>query len=232
MLGNIVNTTAIVIGSIIGMLFRGKIANRFNDSIMKGVGLGVLLIGILNALEVENMILVLISLALGTLIGEAIHIEKKLENLGTYIQGKTKAKGDGITRSFVTSSLLFCVGSMAIIGSLESGLQGNHQTLFAKAILDGISSIIFTSSIGFGVIFSAIPVFIYQGAIVLAANFLKPYLITTVIANMTAVGGLLIIGLGINMLELGKIKVGNMLPSIFIPLIYHTILEMITIYFL
>lgn len=230
MLGNIVNTVAIISGSIIGMIFRGKIADRFNDSIMKAIGLGVLLIGILNALEVENMILVLISLALGTLIGEGIHIEQKLENLGTFIQNKTQAKGDGITKSFVTSSLLFCVGSMAIIGSLESGLQGNHQTLFAKAILDGISSIIFTSSIGFGVIFSSIPVFLYQGAIVLAANVLKPYLITTVIANMTAVGGLLIIGLGINLLELGKIKVGNMLPAIFIPLIYHGILKTLMLY--
>ena len=227
MLGNIVNTLAIIVGSLIGMLFRGKIPDRFNQSIMKSVALGVVLIGILNALEVENMILVLISMSLGTIIGEWIHIENKLQSFGTLLQKKSSKSEDSITKSFVTASLLFCVGSMAIIGSLESGLSGSHQTLFAKSILDGISSIIFTSSIGVGVIFAAVPVFLYQGTIVLAASYLKPFLIAPVIANMTAVGGLLILGLGFNMLGFKKISVGNMLPAIFIPLIYHVFMQVI-----
>lgn len=230
MLGNLVNTVAIIGGSLIGMLFKGKIPDRFNQSIMKSIALGIILIGILNALKVENMILVLLSLAIGTLIGEYIHIEKKLENLGNMLQKKSLKSEGSISKSFVTASLLFCVGSMAIIGSLESGLSGNHQTLFAKSILDGISSIIFTSSIGVGVVFSAIPVFLYQGIIVLTANFLKPFLIESVIANMSSVGGLLIIGLGLNMLDYKKISVGNMLPAIFIPLFYNLALHVISLF--
>lgn len=230
MLGNLVNTVAIIGGSLVGMLFRGKIPDRFNQSIMKSIALGIILIGILNSLKVENMILVLLSLAIGTLIGEYIHIEKKLENLGNMLQKKSLKSEGSISKSFVTASLLFCVGSMAIIGSLESGLSGNHQTLFAKSILDGISSIIFTSSIGVGVVFSAIPVFLYQGIIVLTANFLKPFLIESVIANMSSVGGLLIIGLGLNMLDYKKISVGNMLPAIFIPLFYNLALHVISLF--
>jgi uncharacterized membrane protein YqgA involved in biofilm formation len=223
MLGTIVNAIAIIVGSIIGILFRGKIPERFSQSIAKSIGLGVLLIGIMNAIEVENMILVLISLALGTLIGEYIHIEKRIENFGEFLQSKLKKSDSSVSRSFVTATLLYCVGSMAIVGSLESGLTGNHHTIFAKSIVDGITSIIFTSSLGVGVIFSAIPVFLYQGAIVLTAGFLKPFLIDTVILNMSSIGGVLIMGLAFNMLNYEKIKVGNMLPAIFIPLIYQVI---------
>lgn len=227
MLGNIVNTVAIISGALIGMLFRGKLPKRFSDSIMKSIALGIILIGILNALEVKNLILVLVSLAVGTLIGEIIHIERKLELFGHNLKDKFDASEDSIAKSFVTASLLFCVGSMAIIGSLESGLNGNHETLFAKSVLDGISSIIFTSSIGTGVIFSAAPVFIYQGLIILSAGFIKPFLTASVIADMSSIGGLLIIGLGLNMLGYKKIKVGNMLPAIFIPLIYDVFSKLI-----
>ena len=136
--------------------------------------------------------------------------------------------GDGISKGFVVTSLIFCVGSMAIVGSLESGLTGNHQTLFAKSALDGISSIIFTSSLGIGVIFSSISVFIYQGLITASASLMKPFLITPVINQMSAVGGLLIIAIGFNLLEIQKIKVGNMLPAIFIPLIYYILKHLVT----
>ena len=227
MLGNIVNALAIIAGAILGLMFKGKIAKRFSESIIKAIALGVLLIGILNAIKVENIILVLISLTIGTLIGEYIHIEKKLENLGKFIEKKSNKSDSSITKSFVTTSLLYCVGSMAIVGSLESGLTGNHATLFAKSIIDGTTAIIFTSTIGVGVIFSAIPVFIYQGTIVLLSSFLKPLLIKSVILNMSAVGGLLIIGLGLNMLDYKNIKVGNMLPAVFMPLLYQIILNII-----
>jgi len=227
MLGNIVNALAIIAGAILGLMFKGKIAKRFSESIIKSIALGVLLIGILNAIKVENIILVLISLTIGTLIGEYIHIEKKLENLGKFIEKKSNKSDSSITKSFVTTSLLYCVGSMAIVGSLESGLTGNHATLFAKSIIDGTTAIIFTSTIGVGVIFSAIPVFIYQGTIVLLSSFLKPLLIKSVILNMSAVGGLLIIGLGLNMLDYKNIKVGNMLPAVFMPLLYQIILNII-----
>ncbi len=227
MLGDIVNALAIISGAILGLMFKGKIPKRFSESIIKSIALGVLLIGILNAIKVENIILVLISLTIGTLIGEYIHIEKKLENLGKFIEKKSNKSDSSITKSFVTTSLLYCVGSMAIVGSLESGLTGNHATLFAKSIIDGTTAIIFTSTIGVGVIFSAIPVFIYQGTIVLLSSFLKPLLIESVILNMSAVGGLLIIGLGLNMLDYKNIKVGNMLPAVFMPLLYQIILNII-----
>ncbi|MGM0378873.1 MAG: DUF554 domain-containing protein [Bacillota bacterium] len=227
MFGNLVNTGVIIIGSIIGIFFNGQIPEKYSQSIMKAIALGILLIGILNALEVQNMILVLISMTIGTILGELIQIENKLEGLGDNIKKNLNTSNDSIVKSFVTASLLFCVGSMAIIGSLESGLNNNHETLLAKSVLDGISSIIFSSSIGVGVIFSAIPVFLYQGAIILSASFLKPFLTELVIADMSAIGGLLIIGLGLNMLDYKKIKVGNMLPAIFIPLIYDIILNLI-----
>ena len=227
MFGNLVNTGVIIVGSIIGIFFNGQIPEKYSQSIMKAIALGILLIGILNALEVQNMILVLLSMTIGTFLGELIQIENKLEGLGDNIKKNLNTSNDSIAKSFVTASLLFCVGSMAIIGSLESGLNNNHETLLAKSVLDGISSIIFSSSIGVGVIFSAIPVFLYQGAIILSASFLKPFLTELVIADMSAIGGLLIIGLGLNMLGYKKIKVGNMLPAIFIPLIYDIFLNLI-----
>jgi len=221
MLGTIVNTAAIICGSIIGLLFRDGIPEEYNDTVMKAIALAVILIGILNALKTENLLLLIISLAIGSIIGEYFKIEYRLESFGKWLETKFSGGRNEISKGFVVSSLLFCVGSMAIIGSLESGLTNNHQTLFAKSVLDGISSIVFASSLGIGVLFSSISVFIYQGFITLTASFLKQFLIASVIADMSAVGGLLIVALGFNMLKFEKIKVGNMLPAIFIPLIYY-----------
>jgi hypothetical protein len=126
------------------------------------------------------------------------------------------------------TSLLYCVGAMAIVGALESGLTGNHQTLFAKAVIDGIGSIIFASTLGIGVMFAAIPVLIYQGSITLAASALTPYLIPAVVGQMSAVGGLLVLAIGLNLLDIKKLKIGNMLPAIFLPLLYHVIMTLLT----
>jgi hypothetical protein len=223
MLGTIANTAAIICGSIIGLLFRGGIPEKYNETVMKAIALAVVLIGILNALKMENLLLVIISLAVGSIIGEYLRIECRLESFGKWLETRFAGGKNDISRGFIASSLLFCVGSMAIIGSLESGLTNNHQTLFAKSVLDGISAIVFASSFGIGVLFSSLSVFIYQGLITLSASFLKQLLIPSVVANMSAVGGLLIIALGFNMLNFEKIKVGNMLPAIFIPLIYYII---------
>lgn len=221
MLGTIVNTAAIIFGSIVGLLCHGGIPDKYNKTVMKAIGLSVILIGIMNALKNENLLLVIISLVVGSLIGEYLKIEDRLDNLGLWIESKFTRNTNNISQGFVTSSLLFCVGSMAIIGPLQSGLTGNHEILYAKSVLDGITSIIFTSSLGLGVIFSSIPVLLYQGCITIAASFLEPFLTLSVINDMSAVGGLLIMALGLNMLELQQIKVGNMLPAIFIPLIYY-----------
>ena len=152
-----------------------------------------------------------------------MEIEAKLERLGRWLGGSFSRAKEGFTQGFVTASLIFCVGSLAIVGSLESGLTGDHQTLFAKSILDGVTSVILTSSLGIGVMFSALSIFLYQGSITLAASFVKPLLVPEVISQMTAVGGLLIIAIGLNLLEMTKIRIGNMLPAIFIPLLYYCI---------
>lgn len=225
MFGTVVNALAIITGSLVGLLFRRGIPQKYTDTIMQAVSLAVILIGLLGALKADNLLLLIISLVIGSLIGEWIGIEDRLQALGRWVEKKFSSGGQGIARGFVTASLVFCVGSMAVVGSLESGLAGNHQTLLAKSMLDGISSIVFASSIGIGVMFSALPVFVYQGAITLTAAFMKQFLIPSVVLQMSAVGGLLIVAIGINLMEIKKIKVGNMLPAIFVPLAYHILLQ-------
>lgn len=193
---------------------------------MNGLALCVIYIGISGALKGEDTLQMIICIAVGALIGEIIDIDDKLNKLGQLIESNVNKNKDSrkekvsIAEGFVTSSLLFCVGAMAVVGSLESGLNGNHTTLFAKSILDGVSSIIFTSSLGIGVIFSAVAILIYQGSITLLAGVLSEVLTEGVINNMSAVGSLLILGLGLNMLGASKIKVANLLPAIFIPIIF------------
>lgn len=231
MLGTIVNALAIVVGSLIGMFVKGGISEKVSKTIMEGLALCVLLIGLSNIVGVldklgsNGTLVIILSIVIGSGIGEKIDIDKKIENLGKSIEEKLKGKGGRVADGFVTASLLFCIGAMAIIGSLESGLSGNHSTLFAKSILDGITSIIIASSLGIGVTISSVSVFLYQGLITICASYLKPLLVDAVIANMTAVGGLLIIALSLNMIGASKIKVANMLPAIFLPIVYQAVLS-------
>lgn len=231
MLGTIVNALAIACGSLLGLVFRHGISKKYNDTVIKSISLAVILIGILNALETKNILLLIFSLAIGSILGEFLKIEDRLEGLGNSIQNKLERlfsnTDNNISKGFVNASLIYCIGAMSIMGALESGLTNNHQTLFAKSVVDGISAIAFTSSLGIGVLFPSISVFLYQGLITITASFMKPFLIDSVIAEMSAVGGLLIFAIGLNMLEIKKIRVGNMLPAIFIPLIYHMIKSII-----
>ena len=224
MLGTIVNVVAIVAGGLVGVLLKGGVSAKIGDTVMKGLALCVFLVGIMNALKVNNLLLVIIAMVLGGLVGEWLDIYQKLKTVGDSIGLKLKGKGGRVSDGFVTGSLLYCVGAMAIVGSLESGLSGNHQILFAKSVLDGISSIIFASTLGVGVILSAISVLIYQGAITLAASSLQPLLAEAVKADMNSIGGLLIIAISFNMLGSHNVKVANLLPAIFIPLAYQLIL--------
>jgi uncharacterized membrane protein YqgA involved in biofilm formation len=227
MLGTIVNCIAIIIGCLLGLIVKGRLSERISTTIMSGLGLCVLYIGISGALKGEDTLLMIISIALGALIGEVIDVDRWLNRLGHYLESKIRKKGGqtiSIAEGFVTASLLFCVGAMAIVGALESGLKGNHETLFAKSLLDGISSIIFTSSLGIGVIFSAVTVLIYQGAIALGAGFLASFLSSTVISNISSVGSILIIGLGLNMLGVTKIKIANLLPAVLLPILFGIVL--------
>jgi uncharacterized protein len=223
MLGTIVNCVAIIAGGLVGLLFKNGIPDRYNQTVMQAVGLSVLLVGLKTAIVSDDLLVIIISLAIGGLAGEWIGIEDRLEQLGKFLEKKFTKGSGGFAQGFVTASLIYCVGSMAIVGSLESGLSGNHATLFAKSCLDGIVSIILSSSLGMGVLFSAVPVLLYQGSITLMATVLKPLLVPAVITQMSGVGGLLILGIGMNMLREKKIKVGNMLPAIFIPLLWFVI---------
>jgi uncharacterized protein len=222
MTGTVVNAAAIIVGSLMGVLLKKGLPDRLKGTLMQGIGLGVLLIGFRMALQSENLLIVLASLVLGGIVGETINIELYLEKFGLFIQSKVD-ENSSIAKAFVTSSLLYCVGSMAVMGALESGLTGNHTTLYAKSILDGVTSIIFASTLGIGVLFSAIPVLIYQGAITMAASLVQPILTTAAVAEMTGTGGLLIIGIGLNVLEIKTIKVGNLLPAILFALLISTL---------
>ena len=229
MFGTIVNALAIIAGSLIGLMFMGSIAEKYSRTIMQAMGLVVILIGVRAALKTDALLVVIISLAVGSLMGEWLGIEKRLDHLGSWLEKRFSGSGGSISKGFVTASLLFCVGAMAIVGAMESGLANNHQTLFAKAVIDGISSIVFASTLGLGVLFSAVSVFVYQGVIALSASYVKPFLVPEVVAQMSAVGGLLIVGIGIGLLEIKKIHIGNMLPAIFLPLIYMIIRHFISV---
>ena len=224
MLGTIVNALAIVVGGLLGLVLQRGIPEQYKQTILQGIGLSVILIGWKSALLADNLLVVICSIVIGAVLGEWLRIEARLEGLGQWLEGKVAAKTGNTTslaRGFVTASLVYCVGSMAIVGSLESGLTGQHHTLFAKSVLDGVISVVFASAMGVGVLLSSLAVLLYQGTLTLAAVLLKPLLIPVAVAQMTSVGGLLIVAIGLNTLGLIRIRVGNLLPAIFLPLAYH-----------
>ncbi len=216
MLGTIVNALAIIGGALVGILLRKGLPERIKSTVIQGIGLTILLIGMDMALKTKNPLIIISSLVVGGIVGEVLDIEQRLENLGQWMENKFSKTGEAgqFTKAFVSSSLIFCVGVMAIMGSLDSGLRGNNQILYAKSLLDGISSIVFASSMGIGVAVSAVPVFLYQGTITVSASMLQGILSADVINEMSAAGGLLILGIGLNILQIKKIKVGNLLPAI------------------
>lgn len=225
MWGTIVNALAILVGSLVGIFikrfFGKRLPEAYTDIVMQGVGLSVVIIGISSALKTENMLIVIISLVIGGVIGTLIGIEKKLDSVGNLVQRRFSGNSEStFSLGFVNASLIFCVGAMAIVGSLDAGLKGSYETLYAKSLLDGITSMILAATLGIGVTFSAVPVILYQGSITLLSGSLHSYLTESVINEMSAVGGILILGIGLNMLDIKKVNVGNMLPAIFIPLLY------------
>ena len=228
MLGTLVNAGAIAAGGAVGLLLRGGISSRYSTTVMQAMSLAVLLIGLSNALKTNQVLLLILCLAVGSILGESMRIEDRMEEAGNWFQKRFSVGGEGFSRGFVTTSLLFCVGALAIVGSLESGLAGDHRTLFAKSLIDGIASVVFASTLGLGVLFSSVSVLIYQGAITLSASLISKFLTAEVINEMSAVGGLLIAAVGCNMLEIKRIRVGNMLPAIFLPLVYFTVKSLLT----
>ncbi len=216
MFGNLVNGVAIVIGGLLGLLIGKRISANFERHMMQAVALGIVVLGIMGAIEVRNPLLMILSLAGGALLGAWWQIEAKLESVSERIKHALKLKSDGFVAGFVSATLLFCVGSMAIVGSLNSGLYGDHSVLLAKGLLDGMIGLLMASTLGVGVAFSAIPVFLYQGAIVLGSSVLAPYLSERLIGDVSSVGSVLILAIGIKMLGIVDIKIGDMLPAILV----------------
>jgi uncharacterized membrane protein YqgA involved in biofilm formation len=225
MLGPLVNAGVIAVCSLIGVLFVKNIPPRFEEILKKGIGLAIIYIGLKGALENTHPLLLILSLVTGALIGELIDIDRGMNRVGAWAEGKMGMQGGTFAKGFISASILFCSGAMAIVGSIQSGLEGNHETLFAKSILDGSISIVFSASLGIGVLFSALPVLIYQGGIALLAMAARTLLTQEIITEMSAVGSLLVAAIGFNFLLIGEkeIKVANLIPAVFVPLVYFSV---------
>ena len=225
MYATFINAALILLGSLVGLLCKNLISARFTAGLTHALGLCVLGIGITSAIGTNNTLCVILCMVAGTLLGEALRIEERLDGLGGLLQRKLfRGQGGGsrFSEGFMNASVLFCVGAMAITGSLNAGLTGDGTVLISKGVIDGVTSITFASAMGVGVAFSVVPLILYQGGLTLLASVVGPYLDPAVVVEMSAVGGAIIMGIAINMLGLGqgKIKVGNMLPAIFLPVVY------------
>ncbi len=237
-LGTLANMAAILVGAGIGLLLQGGLKQRFQTTIMNALGLAVMFVGISGALQglfvvtekglgTANVMLMIVSLAVGAFFGELIDIEARLDHMGEWIKATLKVKGEkgkNFVEGFVSSSLLFCIGAMAIIGSLQDGLSGDASMLYAKAFIDGTVAVFFASTLGIGVFFSILPLGIYQGIITLSAKYIEPYLSEQMITNLSLIGSVLIFGIGINMVFGKKIKCGNLLPAVLVPIIYELVI--------
>lgn len=228
MLGTIVNAAAIVAGSLIGLLFKKGFSKKIADAVMTGLALCVLYIGVSGALEGQHLLAVILSMVVGGIAGTLLDLDARLKKLGDRIEARIKnGAQSGFSNGFVTASLLYCVGAMAILGALSSGLRGDHSILYTKSLLDFISAIVLAATLGMGVAFSAVPVLLYQGLITLLAQFVAPVLNDVAVADMTCTGSLLLIALGLNMLGVTKIKVMNYVPGIFLALGFSALMALI-----
>ncbi|MDG5789414.1 DUF554 domain-containing protein [Evansella sp. AB-P1] len=229
--GTIVNGVAIIIGSLLGIKLK-NFSDNLKETVMKAIGLAVIVLGISMAFEGEQFLVVIFSLALGGVIGERWNLEGKLNEVGNWVEKKMKSKADGkLAEGFVAATLLFVVGAMSIIGALDSGFRNDHSVLLTKSVLDGFASIVFAATMGLGVMFSAIPVVLYQGTIALLATYIvilvPENFLNLFINEITAVGGVMIIGIGLNLLGIPKIRVANLLPAIIVTVILLIILQYI-----
>lgn len=213
-IGSIVNALAIIGGSLVGCWLQARFPERIRSIVFQGLGLCVLLIGFQMALKVDNMLIVIFAVLLGGVTGEILRLDTLLERLGNVVKRIIRSRNPQFTDGLVTTSLIYCIGAMAIVGSLEEGIRGDPTVLYTKAILDGFGSVVFAATYGTGVLFSFIPVLLYQGTITLGASFFQQYFSDIMIAQITSCGGLLIVGIGINLLELAEIRLANLLPSL------------------
>ena len=220
--GSYINVVLVLVGGALGLLLKKGLPERVSDAVMKALGLCVLYIGIDGCLEGSNALIAVISMAVGTVFGSAVDLDKHMNNFAAKVEKKLSKKSDGKTnmaQGMISATLLYCVGAMAVVGSLDSGISGDYSTLATKSVIDGVSSIVLASTLGYGVLLSVVPLFVYQGGITLLAGFVAPFLNDYTVAQMTCVGSLLIIAIALNMLGITKIKVMNSLPAVFLPVI-------------
>ncbi len=217
MLGVLINCATVIIGSIIGMLFRNLIPKRMTDGIMVGIGLCTVYIGVDGALKGENTLVLILSMTIGAIVGYALDLDGKINSLADFVAARFSG-GDSksAAQGFVTASLIFCVGAMTIVGSIQAGVSADNTLLITKSVLDLVSSIALAATFGIGVLLSAVFVFVFQGGLVLLSGIIEPYLSASLQNEMICAGSVLIIGLGLNIIGVSKIKAANYLPAIFI----------------
>jgi uncharacterized membrane protein YqgA involved in biofilm formation len=219
MLGTIINVATVIIGSLIGLLVHSKLSSRITEITFQGIGIFTIFLGIVMAMKSTEFLIIIISIVAGSILGELLNIEKWFDKLSSKLKVKLKFTNTKFSEGLVTAFLLFCMGSMTILGAIEEGLGGKPNLLLTKSIMDGFSSIALSSALGIGVLFSVIPLLIYQGGLTLLTKFFGNYFNDNYINNLSSVGGLLLIGMGIRILEIKKIRVLNMLPALLIVLI-------------
>lgn len=217
--GTIVNMIAIIVGSLIGLLVHNRMPKRITQLVFQAIGLFTLFLGFYMAGKTDNFLIMIFSLVIGSILGELIDLDKQINRFSAWLKTKIGSKNSKFSEGFLTSFLLFCMGSMTILGAIEEGIGGKPDLLLAKSVLDGFSSIALAAAMGIGVLFSIIPLLIYQGGLTLFASYLQEYLSPQIIDEISAVGGILLIGLGINILEIKKIKVLNMTPALLVAVV-------------
>lgn len=215
-LGTFINVAAIIVGSLIGLLLHKNIPDRIKLIVFQGLGLSTLLIGFQMAFKTDNILVVIFSILIGGIIGEAIDLDRYVERAGDFLKHKIKSRHEHFTIGFMAATLIYCVGAMAILGPMNEGLKGDRTLMYTKAMLDGFTSIALSATYGIGVIFSIIPVLLYQGSITLLSSSVQQLASTHIINQLTAVGGLMILGIGLNLLDIKKIKVTNLLPALLV----------------
>ncbi|MBQ9097366.1 MAG: DUF554 domain-containing protein [Clostridia bacterium] len=231
MIAVFVNMATVFLGSLIGIFFRNKIKKEYIDILICALALITVVIGVSSAIKTADFLCLIICLVIGTLVGMLLKLNERLDGAGDFIKSKMpKMKNDRFTEGFVSACILFCVGSMTIIGSFEAGISGNYDIIFAKSALDFVSSMMFGASMGIGVTFSVVFILLFQGGLTLLAGVIAPFLGNSVIVEMSAVGGTILIGMGINMLNISdkKITVANMFPAVFLPVIYVPASQLLT----
>ena len=228
-MGVIINVIAIVIGTMIGLFLKRGMSEKMSSHIMQGLALITFIIGLKGALVDQDMILLIVSISLGGYLGEMMQLEENIRKFAEWVQDKLSKEGaqNQLAEGFVSAVLIFCVGAMAVMGSLEAGLRNNHGILITKALIDGFASIILTTTKGAGVMLSALAILLYEGGMMVLAQFVAPYLSESIVYAMSAVGSLLLVALGLNLLELTKIKVMNFLPAMFLPIVLIPLLSLI-----